>query len=339
MKSRTNLLKLTLHSFAFALLLMLLGCPGNGNRSDVNSATPEPAKSRKTDFDGERAFEYLKKQVEFGPRPPSSPELEKTRAYIIDQLRSFGVTVTTDEFQATTPEGPRKMANIVAELPGQLSDIIVIGSHYDTKLFKDFRFVGANDAGSSTAVAMEIARVLAMKKLPLKFTYRFVLFDGEEAFCREWEDCHNPNPADPKTSLPDNTYGSRHYVSQLVQKGELSRVKAMILLDMIGYKELRLGRADLSTAWLQDIIWQTGKELGYGSQFVNDGEGVGDDDHSPFLKAGIDAVDIIQLSTYQYWHTKDDTLDKISAKSLQIVGDTVVASLPKVEERIQSRAR
>jgi Zn-dependent M28 family amino/carboxypeptidase len=318
---------------------MLLGCPGNGNRSDVNSATPEPAKSRKTDFDGERAFEYLKKQVEFGPRPPSSPELEKTRAYIIDQLRSFGVNVTTDEFQATTPEGPRKMANIVAELPGQLSDIIVIGSHYDTKLFKDFRFVGANDAGSSTAVAMEIARVLAMKKLPLKFTYRFVLFDGEEAFCREWEDCHNPNPADPKTSLPDNTYGSRHYVSQLVQKGELSRVKAMILLDMIGYKELRLGRADLSTAWLQDIIWQTGKELGYGSQFVNDGEGVGDDDHSPFLKAGIDAVDIIQLSTYQYWHTKDDTLDKISAKSLQIVGDTVVASLPKVEERIQSRAR
>ena len=343
MKSRTNLLKLTLHSFAFALLLMLLGCPGSSNRTEVNSATPEPAKSKKTDFDGERAFEYLKKQVEFGPRPPSSPELEKTRAYIIDQLRSFGVNVTTDEFQATTPEGPRKMVNIVAELPGQLSDIIIIGSHYDTKLFKDFKFVGANDAGSSTAVAMEIARVLAMKKLPLKFTYRFVLFDGEEAFCKEWEDCHNPNPADPKTPLPDNTYGSRHYVSQLVQKGELSRVKAMILLDMIGYKDLRLGRADLSTKWLQDIIWQTGKEVGYGSQFVNDTEGVGDDDHSPFLKAGVDAVDLIQLSTYgpgsSYWHSKEDTLDKVSAKSLQIVGDTVIASLPKVEERIQSRAR
>ena len=93
MKSRTNLLKLTLHSFAFALLLMLFGCPGNGNRPEINSATPEPAKGKKTDFDGERAFEYLKKQVEFGPRPPSSPELEKTRAYIIDQLRSFGVNV------------------------------------------------------------------------------------------------------------------------------------------------------------------------------------------------------------------------------------------------------
>jgi glutaminyl-peptide cyclotransferase len=339
MKSRTNLLKLTLHSFAFALLLVLFGCPGSSNRPEVNSATPEPAKGKKTDFDGERAFEYVRKQVEFGVRPPGSPELEKTRAYIIDQLKSFGLTVTTDEFEATTPIGQKKMANIVAELPGPATDIVIICSHYDTKFIKDFKFVGANDAGSSTGAVMEIARVLAMKKMPLKQTYRFVFFDGEEAFCFDWEQCHNPNPADPAKPLPDNTYGSRHYVSQLVQKGELSRVKAMILLDIIGYKDLRLGRADLGTAWLQDIIWQTGKELGYGSQFVNDTEGVGDDDHSPFLKAGVDAVDLIQLSTYQYWHTKDDTLDKVSAKSLQIVGDTVVASLPKVEERIQSRAR
>src|SRR5881227_1645237 len=147
MKSRTNLLKLTLHSLAFALLLMLLGCPGSSNRPEVNSATPEPAKGKKTDSQGERAFEYLKKQVEFGPRPPSSPELEKTRAYIIDQLRSFGVNVTTDEFQATTPEGQKKMANVVAELPGSSNDIVIICSHYDTKFIKDFKFVGANDAG------------------------------------------------------------------------------------------------------------------------------------------------------------------------------------------------
>src|ERR1041385_8958837 len=335
MKSRTNLLKLTLHSFAFALLLMLLGCPGNGNRTEVNSATPEPAKSRKTDFDGERAFEYLKKQVEFGPRPPSSPELEKTRAYIIDQLRSFGVNVTTDEFQATTPEGPRKMANIVAELPGASSDIIIIGSHYDTKLYKEFKFVGANDAGSSTGPLMEMARVFAAKK-PTKLTYRFVFFDGEEAFCREWEDCHNPNPADPKEPLPDNTYGSRHYVSQLIAKNEKSRAKAFILMDMMGSKTLRLGRADLGTKWLQDIVWETGKQLGY-KEFIDQTEGVGDDDHSPFLKAGIDALDIIQLSTYPEWHTKDDTLDKISGKSLKIVGDTVIASLPKIEEHVASR--
>jgi Zn-dependent M28 family amino/carboxypeptidase len=284
----------------------------------------------------------VKKQVEFGPRPAGSAELEKTRAYIIDQLRSFGLNVTTDEFHPATPQGDKKMVNIVAELPGASPDIIIIGSHYDTKLFKEFKFVGANDAGSSTGALMEIARGLAAKKQN-KLTYRFVFFDGEEAFCREWDDCHNPNPADPNSTLPDNTYGSRHYVSQLVTKNEASRVKAMILMDMIGYKDLKLGRADLGTKWLQDIVWQTGRELGY-KEFVNASEGVGDDDHSPFLKAGIDSLDIIQLSTYgirdsEYWHTKDDTLDKISGKSLKVVGDTIIASLPRIEDRIQSRSR
>ena len=153
----------------------------------------------------------------------------------------------------------------------------------------------------------------------------------------DWDQCHNPNPADASKPLPDNTYGSRHYVAQLIEKNELSRVRAMILMDMMGYKELRLGRADLSTTWLQDVVWQTAKQLGYGEQFVNATEGVGDDDHSPFLKAGVDALDIIQLGSYPYWHTKDDTLDKVSAKSLKIVGDTVIASLPKVEERLANK--
>jgi hypothetical protein len=341
-----KILKPVSHSLAFASLVFLLACPGSNKPAEVNSsnspATPIDTAPVKSDFDGDRAFDYVKKQVEFGPRPPGSPELEKTRGYIIDQLRSFGLTVTTDEFRATTPVGEKKMANIIAELPGQTSDIIVFGSHYDTKLFKEFKFVGANDAGSSTGVLMEMARVLAAKKSN-KLTYRFVFFDGEEAFCREWEDCHNPNPADPNEKLPDNTYGSRYYVSQLVAKNEVPRVKAMILLDMIGYKNLRLDRADLGTLWLQDVIWQTAKELGY-SQFSNRAQGVGDDDHSPFLKAGIQAVDIIQLDSYgvndsEYWHSKEDTLDKISAKSLKIVGDTVIASLPKIEERIQSRGR
>ena len=331
-----KLLKPVSHSVALASLFFLFGCPGGANKPvEVNSATPIAAAPAKSDFDADRAFEYVKKQVEFGPRPPGSPELEKTRAYIVDQLRSFGLNVTTDEFHATTPVGEKKMANVIAELPGPSSDIIIIGSHYDTKLYKEFKFVGANDAGSSTGALMEIARVLAAKK-PNKLTYRFVFFDGEEAFCKEWDDCNNPNPADPNQKLPDNTYGSRHYVSQLVAKNEASRVKAMILMDMMGYKNLRLGRADLGTKWLQDIVWQTGKQLGY-KEFVDAPEGVGDDDHSPFLKAGIDALDIIQLSTYYEWHTKDDTLDKVSGKSLKVVGDAIIASLPKIEERLQGR--
>jgi glutaminyl-peptide cyclotransferase len=107
---------------------------------------------------------------------------------------------------------------------------------------------------------------------------------------------------------------------------------------MMGYKNLRLGRDDMSTAWLQDIVWQTGKQLGYGAQFVDAREGVGDDDHGPFLRAGVDALDIIQLSSYEPWHTKEDTLDKISARSLKIVGDTVIVSLPKIEERLASKS-
>jgi hypothetical protein len=323
---------------SLAIAVVLLGCPSSPNKpAEVNSTPAAPA--AKTDFDGDKAYEFVKKQVEFGPRPAGSPELEKTRAYIIDQLRSFGLNVTTDEFHATTPLGDKKLANIVAELPGESSDIVIVSSHYDTKLFKEFKFVGANDGGSSTGALMEIARVLAQKKQKLRLTYRFLFFDGEEAFCAEWDTCHNPNPADPKEKLPDNTYGSRHYVSQLVEKNEVSRVKAMILMDMIGFKDLRLGRADLGTTWLQDVVWQTGKQIGYGGQFVDAPEGVGDDDHSPFLKAGIDSLDIIQLNSYPYWHTRDDTLDKISSKSLKTVGDTIIASLPKIEERIQNRSR
>src|SRR6267378_3112920 len=327
-------------ALAFVLIvpLLLLGCPGNTSKPADGSAAP-PASPTKSDFDGDRAFEHVRKQVEFGPRPAGSAELEKTRNYLIDQLKSYGLNVTTDEFHATTPIGERKMVNVTAELPGESNDAIIISSHYDTKYFKDIKFVGANDGGSSTGALMEIARVLAAKKQKPKMTYWFVFFDGEEAFCFDWDECHNPNPADPKTPLPDHTYGSRRYVAQLTEKNELKRVRAMILLDMMGYKNLRLGRADLGTAWLTDIVWQTAKQLGYGNVFIDSLEGVGDDDHGPFLKAGVEAIDIIQLTTYEYWHTKEDTLDKISGKSLKIVGDTVIASLPKIEERLANKPR
>jgi glutaminyl-peptide cyclotransferase len=330
-------------SFAIAFFLivplLLLGCPSSSNKPTDNS-TPPPASPAKSDFDGDRAFGHVRKQVEFGPRPAGSAELEQTRNYMIDQLRSFGLKVTTDEFRATTPIGERKMVNVTAELPGESNNVVIVSSHYDTKYFKEFKFVGANDGGSSTGALMEIARVMAANKQKPKFTYWFVFFDGEEAFCREWEECHNPNPADPKSPLPDNTYGSRHYVAELIGKNELGRVRAMILLDMIGYKNLRLGRADLGTTWLTDIVWQTAKQLGYANVFVDSIEGVGDDDHKPFLEADVDAIDIIELSTYsQYWHTREDTLDKISPKSLKIVGDAVIASLPRIEERIQNRSR
>src|SRR5213079_2631741 len=146
------------------------------NKSSGDSATPSSASSPVTSgysgFDGQRAFEHVRKQVEFGPRPPGSPELEKTRGYIIDQLKANGLKVTTDEFHPVTPAGERKMVNVTAELAGESSDVIIVSSHYDTKLIKDFKFVGANDGGSSTGELLELARVMAANKTKPKFTYR-----------------------------------------------------------------------------------------------------------------------------------------------------------------------
>ena len=272
-------------------------------------------------------MDHARKQVEFGPRPPGSPQLEKTRAYIVDQLKSFGLTVTVDEFTAKTPQGEKKMANITGELPGETKTAILIGSHYESKFYKDMLFVGANDPAASVGTLLEIGRVIGSLRDKPKVTVKLVFFDGEEAFCENWSDCGNPDE-------PDNTYGSRHYVSQLKAKKELADTSALILLDMIGYKKLELGRDSLSTRWLQDIIWETGRELGHGKIFVDREEGIGGDDHEPFLRAGVEAVDIIQLNSYPYWHKPDDTIDKISAQSMKIVGDTVLASLPKIVARI-----
>lgn len=325
-------------SFALAAFLVfpfaLIGCPGGSNSGSGADAgdTPAPSASATSTspFDGDRAMAHVRKQVEFGPRPAGSAELEQTRNYIINELKTYGLKVTTDEFHPTTPVGERKMVNITAELPGSSPSVIIISSHYDTKLFKEFRFVGANDGGSSTGAVLEIARVMTAAKADRHFTYWFVFFDGEEAFCKEWDECSKPG-------APDNTYGSRRYVTELQKRNELEKVRAMILLDLVGSKDLQFGRDDMSSKWLVDIIWRTARDLGHGSVFVDRPESIGSDDHEPFLKAGVEAVDIIQLGTYLEWHTAGDTLDKISAKSLKIVGDVVFASLPKIEQRLANK--
>ena len=328
-------------TFVLALLVPFLfaACPNNDKLESKRSSTGTraqptalpPVVPGAVAFNGERALEHVKKQIDIGPRPPGSPELAKTRAYLSSQLNSFGLKVTSDVFHASTPIGDKEMTNITAEVPGESKDVIMITSHYDSKYFKNMRFVGANDPGSSVGTLLELARVLGTNGQKPKLTYWLVFFDGEEAFCEHWEQCGTPEK-------PDNTYGSRRYVAQLQATNSLTRVRAMILLDMMAYKNLELGRDTMSTVWLLDIVWQTARELGHGNVFVSRAEGVGGDDHEPFLKAGIDSMDIIQLSSYRsgsidYWHTPEDSLDKISAKSMKIVGDVVLASLPKIEDR------
>ncbi|HZE63405.1 MAG TPA: M28 family metallopeptidase [Pyrinomonadaceae bacterium] len=322
----------------FVLALAAAACPRNDKGPEPRvSVSDRPAEattsvSGPTAFNGERAMDHVRKQIEFGPRIAGSAQLAKTREYIIGALKSYGLKVTTDEFNASTPIGERRLVNITAEVPGESRDVIVISSHYDTKLYTNMQFVGANDPGASVGTLLEIARVLGASQQKPKFTYWLVFFDGEESFCEGWEQCGKPD-------APDNTYGSRYYVTQLRNHNELGRIRALILLDMMGYKNLELGRDDMSTRWLQDIVWRAAHDLGYGKYFVERPEGVGGDDHEPFLRAGIDSLDLIQLSGYPYWHRADDTADKISPQSMKIVGDVVLASLPRIEHYLQSKGR
>lgn len=268
-------------------------------------------------FDSTRAYGHLRAQVALGPRPAGSPANQKTRDFIVKTLAASGIKAVEQPFEASTPIGPVKMANVIATIPGARSERIVIASHFDTKLFREFRFVGANDGASSTGALLELGRVLKARPDPA-FTIELLFLDGEEAF-GEWRD-------------PDNTYGSRHYVAAAQKAGTLSSLKALILLDMIGDRSLNLRRDTNSTPWLTDIFWAAARKLGHASHFLDEPFPV-EDDHIPFLEAGVPAVDLIDLD-YADWHLAGDTLDKVSARSLQIVGDVVLAGLPEVEARL-----
>lgn len=275
-------------------------------------------------FDGGKALEHVRALVGFGPRPPGSAALEQSRQYIKAQLTGHGVKVAEQRFEADTPIGKVPMVNLRATIPGERPDRLIIGGHYDTKLFRQFRFVGANDGGSSTAFLIELARVLKARKNPL--TVELVFFDGEEAFI-DWY--HNNGL--------DNTYGSRHYVEAAKTSGELATIKAMILVDMIGDRDLNIRRETLSTKWLTDLVWASAKSLKLDAYFV-DAQLHVEDDHLPFLRAGIPAVDIIDLD-YPPWHTPDDTLDKVSARSMETVGRVLLDALPKIEARLLDAKR
>lgn len=274
------------------------------------------SQSPSSTFDSARAYRYMRELVEIGPRASGTPENVKTRQYIISTLGSMGVTAVEQPFDARTPTGVVTMANVVATLPGSRPDRIILASHFDTKLFRDFRFVGASDGGSSTAALLELARTL--KDRPRPFTIELLFLDGEEAVV-EW-------------SPTDSTYGSRHYVQAARTANTLAGIKAFVLLDMIGDKDLNIRREANSTPWLTDIIWAAARRLGHQRHFLPEVTPI-EDDHLPFLQAGVPSVDIIDLD-YPAWHTVNDTLENVSAQSLQIVGDVVLAALPDLEARL-----
>jgi Iap family predicted aminopeptidase len=265
-------------------------------------------------FDSSRAFEHIRQLVAIGPRPSGSAGLEQTRTYILGQLRALGLVPELQPFDAV------KMANIIVRLPGARPGRLLLTGHYDTKLFRQFRFVGADDGGSSAAMLLELARVLKDRKNACAI--ELVFFDGEEATRTEW-------------AGTDNTYGSRHFVEAARRDGSLSTIGAMVLLDMVADRSLTIKRETYSTRWLTDLIWASAKKLGHTDAFLADAFPV-EDDHKPFLDAGVPAVDVIDLD-YDAWHTANDTLDAVSARSLQVVGDVLLDALPGIETRIVNR--
>ena len=272
-----------------------------------------------TAFDSNKAWEHLRQQISLGPRPSGSPANVKNRDYIKAQMAKLGIKTTEQPFEGATPLGPVKMVNIIATIPGKSTDRIVLASHFDTKLFRDLRFVGASDGASSTAALIELARVLkARGKLP--FTIELLFLDGEEAVL-EWQGT-------------DNTYGSRHYVDAARKSGSLKSLRAFILLDMIGDRNLTIRRESNSTRWLTDIVWGAAARLGH--RAFMDEETTVEDDHIPFVKAGVPSLDIIDLD-YPQWHTAQDTIDAVAARSLQVVGEVVVAALPLIERHLAAQ--
>ena len=263
-------------------------------------------------FDGAAALQHVERLVAIGPRVAGTAGGQRARDYIVGELKKLGgVQVQLKPFEADTPHGRVKMANVVAVLPGRRPDVIMLAGHYDTKLFKEFRFVGANDGGSSTALLLELARRLAAG--PRDYTYWLVWFDGEEA--REsWTE-------------RDSLYGSRRLAADLAKARQLPR--AMILVDMIGDRDLDIRREAHSAGWLTDIVWEAAARLGYGRHFLREPLAV-EDDHVPFLRLGVPATLLIDFN-FPPWHTAADTLDKVSAQSLAVVGEVLLEALPSVE--------
>ncbi len=298
------------HTFLLGLALIF---PLSGVARGLSAGEP-------TRFSGERAFEDLKRLVAFGPRPSGSKALAEARRWIIRQLKEAGWQVEEDSFVATTPIGNIPMTNLVAKLPGARTQVVLIAGHYETKRFDDFYFAGANDGGSSAAFLLEMARVLGKRKNLL--TTWLVFFDGEEA-AREW-------------SSTDGLYGSRQLVAKLSSSGELGRIESMILVDMVGDAKLDIHRDTNSTGALSDVVFKAARRLGYAKYFPEATHAV-EDDHIPFVNAGVSAVDLIDLDygpNNSYWHTANDTVEHCSPASLTIVGRVVMATLEQLERSL-----
>jgi glutaminyl-peptide cyclotransferase len=305
-----------------------VAAPGSESEAKLPSSQSTPDATPLPHIDAKRAFEYTREVTAFGERYMGNENHKKLERYIIDHLKDDhlkGDEVEDDSFTADTVEGKFPVRNIIAKFPGTKDGIIVIMGHYDTNYWlRNTGYIGANDGGSSTAILLEFANQLrggGPGKKRDGYSVWLVWTDGEEAV-KTWSDT-------------DSLYGTRHLAEKWEKDGTLKKIKALMVLDMIADADLDIQRNTSSTPWLLDLIYAAATREGYQSHFYAQ-QGAIDDDHLPFAKRGVPNADVIDLD-YGYnnvfHHTPQDTMDKLSPKSLQIVGDTILETIHMLDQR------
>ena len=318
--------------FFLIFLLTLVACSKDNNATaasagtssvpaaNTESSNPPPDNSPPPTFNANRAMQYVREIVAFGPRPIGSENHKKVENYILAHLK--GVDVEQDSFDVHPSEGTFPVRNIIAKFPGTRDGIIVIASHYDTNWpLRNTSYIGANDGASSSALLLEIANQLPGKKLQ-GYSVWLLWDDAEESMKLPWDD-------------PESLYGVRHLADKWQNDGTLKKIKAFILEDMIGDADLNIEHDLSSTPWLEDLIFNAATRLGVQSHFFARSMAV-TDDHQPFIQRGVPSADLIDFD-YGYndvfHHTTDDTVDKLSPKSLEIVGRVTLETLRLLNQR------
>jgi Zn-dependent M28 family amino/carboxypeptidase len=291
-------------------------------------AQQHPPAGARPAFDGARALEYAREFVAIGPRWPTGPGHAKAEAFIRDHFERDHDNLQQDKFIAETPIGPVAMCNFIVRYPGTKNGVILLGTHYETNYpLRKINFVGANDGGSTTGLLMAIGDRLRaeIKRSPAKkldgYSVWLVFFDGEEAI-KNW-------------TASDSTYGSRHLAAEWDRDGTLKRIKAFLLADMIGDKNLDVQRDSNSTPWLVTLVGDAAQKVGDQQYFFHSDLAV-EDDHLPFVQRGVPSIDIIDLDygpNDSYHHTVQDTMDKVSAHSLTVDGDVFLESIKLINQQ------
>ena len=304
---------------AIAVLLAALTVCAQTSKPPKKAAADKPA----TRFSGKDALAYTVTATQFGPRPSGSPELGRTRQFMEASLASWKLKPEIDQFVANTPVGKIPMYNYIVKIPATnpaaVGHVVIVAGHYDTKRFKDIKFVGANDGGSSMGVLLELARVLSLT--PRKDVSVWIVFhDGEEAQQGPWTD-------------DDSLWGAKHLVGKLQASGDAKKVRALINIDMIGNKNLSILRETYSTKWLNDLVRESAASIGMAGVFNSEVTPI-EDDHLPYLAAGVPSVDLIDFtSANTFWHNEKDTTDKLSVASMEQIGLVVLASIDAIAKK------